>query len=273
MKNLIGLIIGSVLFVTFDNVTETYEMGAKHQDVELEEIIEEDLNVIEDYEGEIVEALTGVILMENSYHGDDVPKGCESMKWFGLFMSKDSSYYLTKSILDFSFSNDPIVDNEDEATGVDVESENENNSVVFISGLDYLKEREVEVLSHKRNEMEPGDQLLFNFFGISYNIEAKGTGEYDSLNNYWMSIENYNLTISATIDGVYISQVLLEMREFYENVPAIEFIGDIDGDGIIDLIIDDSNNYNVMSTTLFLSKPTVEDKILKKVANLTTTGC
>lgn len=51
------------------------------------------------------------------------------------------------------------------------------------------------------------------------------------------------------------------------------FAGDLDGDGLLDLIIDTSDHYNVSKPTLFMSSPAGDGHMLRAVAHLYSVGC
>lgn len=60
---------------------------------------------------------------------------------------------------------------------------------------------------------------------------------------------------------------------FDDKMIEIHFAGDIDGDGIIDFIIDTSRHYNQLSPTLYLSKPAKEKGSVIPIAIQNTVGC
>lgn len=239
------------------------------------EVIEESNEGNELVEENYYDDLPANIIFESSYHGDEVTQKNEDLNWFGLYMNNDSTFYLEKTVLAFNSSFDSVLDDDqgNDETGITVKSYSKKKSVILMAGIDGLKEGEINVLSNGYMEMAPNDELMFKFLGVSYKLKANGVGNYNSENKFWEYIDSYTLTLSATINGEYISQVLLDMQDLKEAVPHIQFIGDIDGDGILDLIIDDSDHYNVGSTSLFLSKSACDKEITKLVANLTTTGC
>lgn len=51
------------------------------------------------------------------------------------------------------------------------------------------------------------------------------------------------------------------------------FVGDIDGDGILDLIIDTSRHYNATSPTIYLSRPADNGEVVKPIGGHTSVGC
>jgi hypothetical protein len=53
---------------------------------------------------------------------------------------------------------------------------------------------------------------------------------------------NYKLYITATIKGEAHKNLLVAQQNFDDQMIKLIFAGDIDGDGILDLIIDTSKN-------------------------------
>ncbi len=57
------------------------------------------------------------------------------------------------------------------------------------------------------------------------------------------------------------------------EAPRILWAGDLDADGKLDLLIDGTTQTNVSTLMLYTSSAAVKGKLLKKVAEFTTTGC
>jgi hypothetical protein len=58
-----------------------------------------------------------------------------------------------------------------------------------------------------------------------------------------------------------------------EGHVTLLFAGDLDGDGGLDLLLDQSDKYSVSHPTLLLSTPTESERLLEQVAMLTITAC
>jgi hypothetical protein len=54
---------------------------------------------------------------------------------------------------------------------------------------------------------------------------------------------------------------------------AIHFAGDLDGDGLLDWILDTSDHYNANVMTWYLSAPAPADGLVVPVAAHTAVGC
>lgn len=70
-----------------------------------------------------------------------------------------------------------------------------------------------------------------------------------------------------------LSQYLFDYSEEMESNAEIVWVGDLDRDGRLDLIIDASEHYNVGELRLYLSSVAPSGSLLKLVASRRTTGC
>ncbi len=66
---------------------------------------------------------------------------------------------------------------------------------------------------------------------------------------------------------------MAENEQFDDSIYVLLWAGDIDRDGIPDLLIDTSNHYNISTIALFLSSKADKGKLYKKVAIFETIGC
>ncbi len=86
-------------------------------------------------------------------------------------------------------------------------------------------------------------------------------------------MQNYKLYLTANINGKETTQLLIAQPNFDDNMIEIIFAGDIDGDNLMDFIIDTSRHYNMFSPTLYLSKPAGKGQIVKPVGSHVIVGC
>jgi hypothetical protein len=118
----------------------------------------------------------------------------------------------------------------------------------------------------------PEDTLRVKYQGIDYKVYATGGKKKDeNLDRY--DVWNYKLYITANIKGKKRKSLLVAQSVYSDLKINIIFAGDIDGDGILDLILDISQNYNAYSPTLYLSKPADQKEVLKPIGGHTSFGC
>lgn len=215
--------------------------------------------------------LTAQILFTGNFHSDEVCQGADKINWFGVFKN-NSGYYVANTKITTARVND-IVDEDDEKTGWEIQTLNKDTSVLLISGLDFLVSRQFTSVDLSQTIIWPGDSLTIKYLGRNYVLHATGGKIKVQESPEWYEIYNYKLYISTTKNGQLINQLLVAISRFNDQIVDIPLAGDIDGDGLLDLLIDVSDHYNVTSPTLYLSKPTDNKQILKVVGQSHFVGC
>lgn len=212
------------------------------------------------------------ILTNSSFHGDEIEEGLDTNNWYEIY-TKDNNYYLSKTSITFEKSHDPFLDeNEFDITGVDVSSKYKEYSVLLIQTSNLLEEKKMNYYKIEKTFFYPNEKLNFTFLDNNYTFYAKGITKE---NEYSMSptVKNYEFYISTMKNDKEITQKIGSEEYFSESEYSIIFIGDIDGDDKLDLIIDLTYHYNVSIPTLFLSSFANDDEIFVKVAEHRSVGC
>ncbi len=114
---------------------------------------------------------------------------------------------------------------------------------------------------------------MFSFLGIDYKLFATGRKKKVQEDPEAFEVWNYKLFMTASKGGYQITQLLVAQPNFDEKMIEVLFAGDIDGDEMLDLIIDTSPHYNATSPTLYLSKPADKKELVKPVGVHTSVGC
>ncbi len=217
--------------------------------------------------------LSTKILPVGTFHHDEVWDNAAQLKWFGLF-KRGERYYLEKTKIRTKRVHDMIVDeDEDEKTGWEVTSNNKDSCIMLVEALPYLKNRKVQAVKLDTTSIYPGDTLSFRYLDVDYTLFATGNKKKEREDQEGFEIWNYNLYLTATIDGRF-RQSLLAANPGYNSYPVqLIFAGDIDGDNVLDLIIDTYTKENADTPTLYLSKPADEGEIVKPVGVHSRVGC
>ncbi len=216
---------------------------------------------------------TAKVLTTGTFHSDEVWDNADKLKWFGLFKGK-TGFYISATKLITKRVNDPIVDeNESDQSGWEVQTVNKDTSIILLENSNFLKECNVQQAILSKDEIFPGETLRFNYLGIDYKIYATGTKKKVQNNPEWFDVWNYKLYLTATIKGQQKTSLLVAKPNFDDEMIQLIFTGDIDGDGILDLIIDTSNHYNATSPTIYLSKPAKKGELVKPIGEHTSVGC
>ena len=229
-----------------------------------------------------------LVVESGEFHGDEVMENIEEKDWFGIFEGSDG-YYLAEAKLEVEQVVDEILDrNEGEITGKMVSTMQSDPAMLFFESNDLISPHRIEQALIGKGFIYPEDTVRFEYLGIPYEIFATGNKEqYEEELDYfvawspddllygseWYAVWNYKLYISAMIGGKKCQSLLAVHPYFDDNMTSVLFGGDIDGDGVLDLIIDNSYHYNMFLPTLYLSKPAEAGQIMRPVGAHRSVGC
>jgi hypothetical protein len=212
------------------------------------------------------------ILNTGTFHDDEVDKGDEKLNWMGLFKN-DKGYYITPVKIKISRVRDDIVDQRPEQkTGWEVKTEHIDTSIFLIAKLDYLRPHGIKSIVQKDHSLLPGDTIKYTLNDVDYLLYATGSKKEFKESPGAFALVNYRVFIKAQINGIVYNQYLVTKANPEYECPVL-FIGDIDGDGIPDLIIDTANHENVERPTLYLSKQAKKGQLLRVMGMHTVVGC
>ena len=234
--------------------------GTFEEEEEVEVIEEADLlpplDKNKDYSVDILQ--TGIV--------DDVEGLDLESEWWGLF-EKDGQWRIEKTFLTINKVHNPMLDAEGEATANEIVTDVEDECLVLWSDLDFLEEGEIEHVEIPQKKVYPGETVTFEFYDDTYKLTGQGdTDEYGG-------IENYFLLLERKYDGVNTGTFISDQPFFDDTMTEILFIGDIDGDEIVDLVLDDSPKYSYSHIVLFLSRPAFYEIPPKKIGEKSFFGC
>lgn len=215
---------------------------------------------------------TALVFIPGMMHGEEVPKKAETLNWMALVLEKDSSFSVKKVELNTQHVNDPIVDGEDESvkTGISFTCDSSINALYFFS-IPLAEQSDLTGnIIPAGGYFFPGTSHVFQQNGKTYKLLATG----EALDNDGKPTENPEAmrgykNYRIRFEGPGIQQELLFKKEDYESTPQPLFIGDLNKDGIPDLIMDTESHYNITGLALFLS----ENGKLRLVAYHLTSGC
>lgn len=262
---------------TFVEMPKTIEMKVNlaeppKEAIDLPEILEENKDWEKDEESQFK-----VKLLETGegFHGDEInAKSGET--WLGLY-NQGGKFFLKNSKLEITRVYDEIVDyKKRQKTGKNVSVINENQSVFLLKNADYLKEKEIKTLfGGNPNWTEVEENIDYLSLTIGFSREF-------NINN-----ERYILQVKKGINkrGEKISSLILENEKVKQtlhsinsfgdddNLGTLYWAGDLDSDGKPDFYFSLYFHDNVEYKNLFLSSKADKNKLVKKVAIFTITGC
>ncbi|MFT2011533.1 hypothetical protein ACMA1I_22875 [Pontibacter sp. 13R65] len=209
------------------------------------------------------------ILVEGLFHKEEVWAGAESKDWIGLVFA-NGKYEIRNTSLQIEAAYDPVRD----AEAVNEEGRKvisgrqvigkDSSTLLFINGLDDIKPGTVDTAAYDSAVLKPGQQLPLRFKGKQFTLTAFGDSTLSDSTNY--SYKQYGWKIAGIKNGKKLEQVLSQDEMLDNSIYVLHWAGDLDRDGIPDLIADLSNQYNLMRFALFLSSKAEKGKLYKRVA-------
>jgi hypothetical protein len=204
------------------------------------------------------------VLQTGQYGEADWDASKLSNSWMGLFLGK-KGYYLAKTELKVSeelrFSKK---DPEQKIKGKNLQTQNDDSCLILMESQPFLNNHPIPGISLKTRSLDPGVSIDFDYLGHKYHLMASGfqgpQKEGDEL-----QISSYKLFLTSDVFGKQVTELIVSESLLEEITPQLIFAGDIDGDGLLDLVIDISNHGHKSIPALYLSKPAAKGNLLKPV--------
>jgi hypothetical protein len=221
------------------------------------EIIEETVNWQEEDESKFK-----IKLLETGedYHGNEINAETGEI-WLGLFKVKDG-YFLRNTKIKIKKVNDSIGDENWEETGKSVSVTGKEQATFLLKNAEFLSPGKVRTVFHAETDenyvsLENGFKEYYYFNGIKYTLRVEGESNTSKL-------------ILETEDS---RQVLFYVSSMGDATWDLLWIGDLDGDGKLDLYANLPTFYNFAQHRLFLSSQAKNGELVKQVAMFHMTGC
>ncbi len=175
----------------------------------------------------------------------------------GLFY-ENGKYYLRQAQISFS-------EGMSECTGDETLSLVSDAEFLFVNFKNYNKSEIQPVHLEKKPLLIPknidnsyvGEKFIFDFGNKQYELEA--FGEKDSIRS--SDINNYSVVYS--IKGTANKQTIVNIPKTEDAVTQVLFIGDLDGDGHPDIILNAPDNYENHNIMVFLSSTAKKGNLLR----------
>jgi hypothetical protein len=205
------------------------------------------------------------LLTVGSFHHGEVPDNAQG-RWSALICD-DSLNCTTRSVLVTTRKvHDEMVDEDENAkTGTEVAVVKDDGIVALVRGVN-VQEGSIKTYFHGVSNLESGSSLKVSARGIDYQLKVDGPRS--SSDEPLPKGSKLNLSSGSS------TQELFGLPEG-GNDPYISvlWIGDLDGDGIPDYLINASDHYNVSNIVLYLSTRAKIGQIVGHAAHFVSVGC
>lgn len=216
------------------------------------------------------------ILTTGVFHGDETSPDMINKGWFGVFQDRER-YYVAPTTLSIKKAFDAVFDDDEHDpskwTGWEVRTSHIDPSLVLISSCPQLKDRQIDVVTLKQMQIPIHEVETFHLNDVTYALFATGEMARDEFNENEIVYSNYKLFLKGKRNGKEITQLLAYTPGFEDTMFEILLVGDIDGDGFPDLILNTTHHYNMYRPTVYLSSFADKDQLLKVVGLHESVGC
>lgn len=201
------------------------------------------------------------------------PKGIREKVWFEIFKDeKTKNWIVAKADLEISYDHDECVGED-----VMIIGSKHKNALLFFTPFNGLSEKIETVLDNQ--PLIPAKPLSFKMNGVVYTLSPSGIiyNELDEIvkedelkkdeeGNYPIDrIDKYRLTfhsMSSVLSDIFSSDKMQGVT------PRLLWAGDLNNDGLPDMILDMSDFYESKHLYFFLSDKNDKEKPLKKLVDL-----
>ncbi|MDR1054275.1 MAG: hypothetical protein LBL90_00215 [Prevotellaceae bacterium] len=192
------------------------------------------------------------VLLGHRYSGGFNPHGYEQFDYTGLFKVGDS-YFLKPTKIKVESSLDACSGDSIFTTKATAKGE----CLYLFWGLKQYTQNAIEThfIAPNRRFILPNKNYIFTFNKGNYSFLGEGT-----VNHKDNSIDNYRLILANETKNI--KQVLVNEELLDNSKVEILFIGDLDGDGDPDFIINAPPHHDTRNILLFLSTHKENDKVL-----------
>jgi hypothetical protein len=206
------------------------------------------------------------LLLPGTYHGEDIFQDASRKKWFGVYQEKGQAA-IRRTELSFIPVFDPILDDEGGQSALNIRAVSDSIGLLFLIADmgDDASIAETKLTTWDRTkpawpvELKPGTVFRMD---ATYQLRtfAEGNG-----------MENYRVEW-VVAQGKSENQVLAAADFMDDALMHVHWVGDLNGDGMPDLLLNTSHKYSYSQLVLFLSSAR-EGDILHRAASFRYTAC
>jgi hypothetical protein len=201
-----------------------------------------------------------VLVMPNTLIYEEDFNKIDKGNVFGLFKNS-KGYYLDK----MSIEGKRVKEENSDDEYIQLVWQHEDSCIFLVSGPPNMQKREVQALSFENSELPVGRTLELSYKGKTQKLVANGTFRDGKETDNFNDMQSYRLMLFGDKNGENIMDMLVAHDSFDDAAISLIFVGDLDGDGELDYLMETSRKYSNSAPALYLSKPASNDALLKLI--------
>lgn len=187
--------------------------------------------------------------------------------WLGLFVSPKSS-----ELAEVRVKISPVRDAEKSNSGrsdQEVTVSDPRVPVFLVKNCPSLQPSRVQTVFSQNLQLSNQTDISLKLNDLTYRLHVRTADTSEG-----MFISNPDAQLILSLPGRKQVLYALKGHKTIQNpVWSLNWAGDIDGDGRLDLYVTVTDHYNIAEKRLYLSSPARGIRLVKNVASFTTTGC
>ncbi len=215
-------------------------------------------------------SLIARVVETGEFHGDEV-NAHTGERWLGLYVTNKGSF-LIDSALTVTTIKDVLVDDDKstEKTGKRVSVNQRDKPILLVKGAGTLRPGPISTVFAGRMALTNATSTHLTLGAASYGLSVvtKDTKESFSIQH-----NDAKLILNRNSENEQVLYDLGGTGQEIEGYWELLWAGDMDGDNKLDLYVQVGWHYNSTQRKLFLSSYARKGKLVREVAELSTSGC
>lgn len=218
------------------------------------------------------EQLPGDMVMVGEWHGDEVVAE-NNERWLAL-VKANGGYALQEVTVTVEFVEDAVIDAPPAKTGKKITVPKGVEPLVLLRSLPQLMPGPVVSAELLDEDFHAGRPTGIYFDGVLFELELKCEERHrgEEQADCPMQLSGSSIQQALSSYPVY-RPCAVDQGIASEAFPQVLWVGDIDRDGRLDLLVDLTDHYNISAPTLLLSSLAKEGELVHPAAVFRTSGC
>ncbi|MCB9189926.1 MAG: hypothetical protein H6600_08855 [Flavobacteriales bacterium] len=208
---------------------------------------------------------TLLLVVARTYSEGDLPP-ITADNWLGIYRQSEQNITVEFASLHIENVEDAFGE-EGNLSAINVADIENKQAICYLKGISGINELSFTDYSYhlKDQQLLPGESITIG--GITLVAEAGETTEYyPGFNDYHLYLKQWN-------DNNEMIQEILHIEYFDDAMITFYFIGDLDQDGKIDLLINESYKYSFGNPVLYLSSKARKGELVRRIGQIFLSSC